>query len=96
LFESFFIFDAKQSHKNYKLFNNSVSSIPKVSIHVPICREPVEMVRETLIALSQLDYPDYEVCVIVNNTTEDAFTESWNFCYRIDSSKKIHCDNRYY
>lgn len=70
MFETFFIFDATQVKKEYKAFNNSTSFTPRVSIHVPICREPVEVVRETLLALNQLDYPDYEVCVIVNNTTE--------------------------
>lgn len=45
---------------------------PKVSIHVPIHREPPEMVIETLNALAALDYPDYEVLVIDNNTPEDA------------------------
>ncbi|MGB9716016.1 MAG: glycosyltransferase [Thermodesulfovibrionales bacterium] len=45
---------------------------PKVSIHVPIYKEPVEIVRKTLSSLSNLDYPDYEVCVIVNNTKEES------------------------
>lgn len=45
---------------------------PKVSIHVPIYKEPVEIVRKTLLSLSKLDYPDYEVCVIVNNTREES------------------------
>lgn len=44
---------------------------PKVSIHVPIHREPPEMVIETLNALAALDYPDYEVLVIDNNTPEE-------------------------
>ncbi len=42
----------------------------KVSIHVPIHNEPPEMVRETLIALSKLDYPNFEVLVLDNNTTD--------------------------
>lgn len=71
MFETFFIFDVNQGKQAYETFKNSASHIPKVSIHVPICREPVEVVKETLLALSQLDYPNYEVCVIVNNTTED-------------------------
>lgn len=71
MFEAFFIFDVNQGKQDCKAFNNSISYTPKVSIHVPVCREPVEVVRETLLALNQLDYPDYEVCVIVNNTTED-------------------------
>ncbi|QKZ06341.1 glycosyltransferase [Pseudomonas eucalypticola] len=41
---------------------------PKVSIHVPCHNEPAAMVMQTLDALAQLDYPDYEVLVIDNNT----------------------------
>lgn len=44
----------------------------KVSIHVPIYNEPAQMVIETLDALARLDYPDYEVLVIDNNTPEEA------------------------
>jgi exo-beta-1,3-glucanase (GH17 family)/cellulose synthase/poly-beta-1,6-N-acetylglucosamine synthase-like glycosyltransferase len=44
--------------------------LPKVSLHLPICNEPPHMVRQTLDALSQLDYEDYEVLVIDNNTMD--------------------------
>lgn len=46
--------------------------LPKVSIHVPVHNEPPEMVRETLEALGRLDYPDYEVIVVDNNTKDPA------------------------
>jgi cellulose synthase/poly-beta-1,6-N-acetylglucosamine synthase-like glycosyltransferase len=45
---------------------------PKVSIHVPAYNEPPEMVIETLDALARLDYPDFEVVVIDNNTRDEA------------------------
>ncbi|MDD4616853.1 MAG: glycosyltransferase [Alphaproteobacteria bacterium] len=45
---------------------------PKVSIHVPCYNEPPEMVKETLDALAKLDYPNFEVLVIDNNTKDDA------------------------
>lgn len=45
---------------------------PKVSLHVPIHNEPPEMVAQTLEALNRLDYPDLEVLVIDNNTTDTA------------------------
>jgi len=45
---------------------------PKVSIHVPACNEPPDMVIETLSALRRLDYPDYEVIVVDNNTADPA------------------------
>lgn len=43
---------------------------PKVSLHLPIHNEPPEMVRQTLSALARLDYPDYEILVLDNNTTD--------------------------
>ncbi|SDH58217.1 Exo-beta-1,3-glucanase, GH17 family [Pseudomonas panipatensis] len=48
---------------------------PKVSIHVPCYNEPPEMLKETLNALAKLDYPDYEVLVIDNNTKDPAVWE---------------------
>lgn len=44
----------------------------KVSIHVPIHNEPPEMVRETLAALARLDYDNFEVLVLDNNTADAA------------------------
>ena len=45
---------------------------PKVSIHVPAYNEPPAMLIETLDALARLDYPDFEVLVIDNNTRDAA------------------------
>lgn len=50
----------------------AIGHFPKVSIHVPCCNEPPEMVKQTLNALAHLDYPDYEVMVIDNNTRDPA------------------------
>jgi cellulose synthase/poly-beta-1,6-N-acetylglucosamine synthase-like glycosyltransferase len=48
---------------------------PKVSLHVPICNEPPYMVRQTLDALAELDYPAFEVLVIDNNTHDPTLWE---------------------
>ena len=45
--------------------------LPKVSVHVPAYNEPPDMLIETLDALNQLDYPDFEVLVIDNNTRDE-------------------------
>jgi cellulose synthase/poly-beta-1,6-N-acetylglucosamine synthase-like glycosyltransferase len=45
---------------------------PKVSIHVPAYNEPPAMVIETLDALARLDYSNFEVLVIDNNTKDEA------------------------
>lgn len=48
---------------------------PKVSVHVPCYNEPPDMLIQTLNALAALDYPDYEVLVIDNNTADPAVWE---------------------
>lgn len=45
---------------------------PKVSIHVPTHNEPPAMLIETLNALARLEYPDFEVIVVDNNTQDEA------------------------
>src|SRR5207302_802519 len=45
---------------------------PKVSLHVAICNEPPAMVMQTLDSLAALDYPNFEVIVIDNNTKDPA------------------------
>jgi glycosyltransferase involved in cell wall biosynthesis len=47
-----------------------LTSFPMVSIHVPCHAEPPNLVISTLDRLAQLDYPDFEVLVIDNNTTD--------------------------
>ncbi|UDY24522.1 glycosyltransferase family 2 protein [Nocardioides sp. Kera G14] len=43
---------------------------PFVSLHVPTHNEPPELVIETLRTLLALDYDDYEILVVDNNTTD--------------------------
>ena len=45
---------------------------PKVSLHLAICNEPPAMVIQTLDSLAALDYPNFEVIVIDNNTKDPA------------------------
>lgn len=44
---------------------------PKVSIHVPIYNEPVDMVKLTISKLLELDYKNFEVLIIDNNTKDE-------------------------
>lgn len=60
----------------------SDSELPFVSVHVPCYNEPPEMMRQTLTALSQLDYPCFEVLVIDNNTKEEAVWRPVEACCR--------------
>ena len=43
---------------------------PRVALQVPCYNEPIEVVRETLTALSTLNYPDVVVQVVDNNTKD--------------------------
>jgi exo-beta-1,3-glucanase (GH17 family)/cellulose synthase/poly-beta-1,6-N-acetylglucosamine synthase-like glycosyltransferase len=47
-------------------------SEPRVSIHVPAYNEPPEMMIETLNALAKLEYANYEVIILDNNTKDPA------------------------
>lgn len=51
---------------------DQAADFPMVSLHVPVCREPPEMVLETLSALAEMDYPNFEVIVASNNTRDAA------------------------
>jgi len=44
--------------------------VPRVSIHVPTYNEPPQMVIATLDALAALDYEDFEVILLDNNTPD--------------------------
>ena len=48
-------------------------TFPKVSIHIPAYYEPVDMLKQTLDAVSRLDYPNFECVVIINNTPDPVF-----------------------
>ncbi|MBL8014768.1 MAG: glycosyltransferase [Candidatus Doudnabacteria bacterium] len=50
----------------------SLKNAKFVSIHVPTYNEPPYIVKNTLKALSKLDYENYEVLVIDNNTKDKA------------------------
>ena len=45
---------------------------PFVSLHVAAYNEPPELLIETIKALERIDYPNFEVVVIDNNTTDPA------------------------
>ena len=50
-----------------------VTSTPKVSVHVPAYREPPAMLKATLDSLARLDYPNFEVVLVINNTPEEHY-----------------------
>ena len=48
---------------------------PMVSIHIPACNEPPELLIQTIQAAEAIDYPDFEILVIDNNTADPAVWE---------------------
>jgi cellulose synthase/poly-beta-1,6-N-acetylglucosamine synthase-like glycosyltransferase len=48
---------------------------PMVSVHVPAHAEPPDVVMSTLDTLARLDYPNFEVLVVDNNTADPALWE---------------------
>jgi len=54
--------------------------VPMVSLHVPAHNEPPDMVIDTLRSLLRLDYPQYEVILIDDNTDDETLwrpVEAW-------------------
>ncbi len=66
---------------------------PRVSLHVPAYNEPPEMVVETLDALARLDYPNYEVIVIDDNTTDERLWRPIEEHCRKREFKFFHLEN---
>lgn len=52
--------------------------LPWVTVQVPCANEPAAMVLETLDALARLDYPQFDVQVLINNTADRALYEWLN------------------
>ncbi len=51
----------------------ALPATPKVSIHIPAYQEPPEMLKATLDAVAQLEYPNFECILVINNTPDPAF-----------------------
>jgi cellulose synthase/poly-beta-1,6-N-acetylglucosamine synthase-like glycosyltransferase len=64
---------------------------PFVSLHVPAYNEPPELLIETIKALERIDYPNYEVVIIDNNTSDPAVWEPVAaYCEGRERVKFIH------
>ena len=49
----------------------SADYLPFVSLHVPAYNEPPDMVIATLTSLTRLDYPNYEIIALDDNTADE-------------------------
>ena len=66
---------------------------PMVSVHVPAHNEPPELLIETIKAVERIDYPDFEIVVIDNNTKDPAV---WGpveeYCKGRERIRFVHVD----
>jgi glycosyltransferase involved in cell wall biosynthesis len=66
---------ARGLRRRFELLPGIVGPAPKVSLHLACSNEPPEMVIATLDSLAELDYPNFEVLVVDNNTRDPALWE---------------------
>jgi glycosyltransferase involved in cell wall biosynthesis len=64
--------------------------LPFVCLQVPCYNEPPEMVIDTLTSLQRLDYPNYEVQVIDDNTDDEALWRPVELWCRQHGVKFVH------
>ena len=77
-------------HRFIERLESVSGAAPMVSLHVPAHNEPLDVVAQTLKSLAQLDYPDYEVLIIDNNTPRE---ETWRPLEAISQAlgPRFHC-----
>jgi cellulose synthase (UDP-forming) len=71
--------------EHQKLTDNFIQSDnkPTVDIHLPVCGEPLELLRRTWEAVSKLDYENYNVYVLDDKGNEavEKMAQEFNFIY---------------
>jgi cellulose synthase/poly-beta-1,6-N-acetylglucosamine synthase-like glycosyltransferase len=64
---------------------------PMVSLHIPAYNEPPAMLIKTIKAAERIDYPDFEIVVIDNNTTDSAvYGPVEEYCRGRERVKFVH------
>lgn len=71
MFENIDITCRMRWHNRIERLNLAPGFQPMVSLHLPAYDEPAQVVEATLRSLAVLDYPNYEVLVIDNNTPDE-------------------------
>ncbi len=65
--------------------------LPMVSIHIPAYNEPPELLIATIKAVEEIDYPDFEIIVMDNNTQDPAiYGPVEEYCHGRDRVKFVH------
>ncbi len=64
---------------------------PMVSIHIPAYNEPPELLINTIKAVERIDYPNFEVVVIDNNTSDPAvWSPVEEYCRHRERVRFVH------
>jgi cellulose synthase/poly-beta-1,6-N-acetylglucosamine synthase-like glycosyltransferase len=62
-----------------------------VSLHIPAYNEPPEILIATIKAVEQIDYPDFEIVVIDNNTADpEVYGPVEDYCRGRERVKFVH------
>lgn len=70
---------------------DQIKRFPKVSIHLPCYNEPPAMVKLTIDSLMALDYPDFEIIVLDNNTKDPKVWEPVKeYCESLGENVKFY------
>lgn len=79
-----------QWHRLFNQLEPAPDYKPMVSLHVPTYNEPVDVVQKTLNSLAQLNYPNYEVLIVDNNTpSAGTWRPLEEICHSL--GPKFHC-----
>ena len=71
---------------------NAADTAPMVSIHIPAYREPPEMLRQTLDSVANLNWPNFECVVVINNTPDATMWRPIEeHCLKLGSRFKFIC-----
>jgi hypothetical protein len=93
-YESLELFCRVKWDRKFNRLTPLPSFVPMVSLHVPAYNEPPEVVEATLNSLAHLDYPNFEVLVVDNNTPgKENWTKIRNMCLRLGTKFRfVHLD----
>jgi cellulose synthase (UDP-forming) len=71
--------------KHQQLVNDFISSTnkPSVDIQLPVCGEPIDILRRTWESVAKIDYPNYKVYVLDDKGSQEveAMAKEFNFNY---------------
>ncbi len=81
----------KQNFLKLKLKKSCTVTAPFISIHIPTYNEPADVLIETLNSIHVLDYQNYEVIILDNNTPNRSVYEPVNaYCKKLGQKFRFY------